>query len=119
MKTFFCWLLSKINPITGVGILAAMWCALTAADDFEFAHKILKPLLVIGSISFILSVWAAVFTFKNFDEVYSRSKRWRNSNVDRLDVRISYSFGMFVKCLFAFPVIIMLFGGIFYILKYI
>ena len=80
MRTWGCWLLSKMKSFAGLGIIliVCLW-GLDAEDDAY--RQALTLMVVITPVSAILSIWAAIFTFKNFEEVYSRSKRWRNSNV--------------------------------------
>jgi len=65
--------------------------------------SILKIAIPIG---IVLSLWAAGFTYKNFDEVFSRSSRWRNSYVEKLDVRLKYSILILFESFFAFPLIL-------------
>ena len=66
-------------------------------------------------IDIVLSIWAAVFTYKNFDEVFSRSSRWRNSNVEKFDVRLKYSILILFESFFAFPLILGVVGLIVFI----
>lgn len=118
MRTWGCWLLSKMKSFAGLGIIliVCLW-GLDAEDDAY--RQALTLMVVITPVSAILSIWAAIFTFKNFEEVYSRSKRWRNSNVEKLNTRICYSISMFFQCLFAFPVFILIIVCFYYIIKMI
>lgn len=104
MRTFICWLLSKLREPAALGFLGAI-CLMMGWDkvDGESMMSILKIAL---PIDIILSVWAAVFTYKNFDEVFSRSSRWRNSNVEKFDVRLKYSILVLFESFFAFPLIL-------------
>lgn len=104
MRTFICWLLSKLREPAALGFWGAI-CLMMGWDkvDGESMMSILKIAL---PIDIILSVWAAVFTYKNFDEVFSRSSRWRNSNVEKFDVRLKYSILVLFESFFAFPLIL-------------
>lgn len=104
MRTFICWLLSKLREPAALGFFGAI-CLMMGWDkvDGESMMSILKIAL---PIDIILSVWAAVFTYKNFDEVFSRSSRWRNSNVEKFDVRLKYSILVLFESFFAFPLIL-------------
>lgn len=104
MRTFICWLLSKLREPAALVFFGAI-CLMMGWDkvDGESMMSILKIAL---PIDIILSVWAAVFTYKNFDEVFSRSSRWRNSNVEKFDVRLKYSILVLFESFFAFPLIL-------------
>lgn len=104
MRTFICWLLSKLKEPAALGFWGTI-CLMMGWDkiDGESMMSILKIAL---PIDIILSAWAAVFTYKNFDEVFSRSSRWRNSNVEKFDVRLKYSILVLFESIFAFPLIL-------------
>lgn len=100
MRTFVCWLLSKLKILAGAGIFFGIGI-LASLNSLSKSFLILVG--VSDLIGFALAVWAAVFAYRNFDEVYSRRERWRNSNVEKLDSRFRYSLHIGFAGLFAFP----------------
>jgi len=101
MRTFICWLLTKLQWPAALGFLGIYLLIMKSGDS----ESVIYMLMIGLPIDIILSVWAAVFTYMNFDEVFSRSKRWRSSNVEKFDVRLKYSIYILFQALFAFPVI--------------
>ena len=108
MKTFTCWLLSKIAIPATLGILM-LFCIVGMISEHRLTvEDVTQWSYVVVPIDFVLSVCATIFTYRNFDEVYSRSKRWRNNNVEKFDMRLSYCIFMFIQCLLAVPFLMLL-----------
>lgn len=112
MRTFICWMLSKLKGIAGLGLIGAL-CLLLGWDNID-SNSVIPILMIAIPVDIVLSVWAGVFTYKNFDEVFSRSSRWRNSNVTKFDMRFKYSVLVFFQSLFAFPILLGTIGLIVY-----
>ena len=119
MKTFLCWLLTKITPLAILGVFMLFYIINQISEQKLTIEDVMTWAFIVVPIDIVLSVWATVFTYRNFDEVFSRSSRWRTSNVEKLDSRIWYTIGTFFKCLFAFPFMIMLTVGVLYVVNYL
>lgn len=113
MRTLVCWLLSKLKEPAALGFLCAV-CLIMGWDKVD-GDSMISILKIALPINIVLSIWAAVFTYKNFDEVFSRSSRWRNSNVEKFDVRLKYSILILFESFFAFPLILGVVGLIVFI----
>lgn len=127
MRTFVCWILANLSFLNRIGLalLLLFACAYygfyTDKDSFEESAQWVRwlntALFVIVPISFIVAIWASIFTYKNFDEVWSRRMRWANSNVDKFDARLKYAAGMFFRVLFAmFALFIIALAGLIYVI---
>lgn len=112
MRTIICWMLSKLQLPAALGLLGAFLLFKRFGDVGD--DSIVKILMICLPIDVFLSVWAAVFTYKNFDEVFSRSSRWRSSNVEKFDVRLKYGIYVLFQSFFAFPAIFGIIGLIIY-----
>lgn len=111
MKTLVSWLLANMGLLVLLGFFALVIeidvYAGMENDWSERTNLIIKTMLIVETpITIFLAAWAAKFTYQNFDEVWSRRMRWKNSNVDKLDAQMGYSIKMFFKCLLAVPGII-------------
>jgi hypothetical protein len=95
MRTFICWLLSKLKEPAALGFLGAI-CLLMGCDKVD-GDSMMSILKIAIPIDIVLSLWAAVFTYKNFDEVFSRSSRWRNSYVEKLDYASNIVFLFYLR----------------------
>lgn len=113
MRTLVCWLLSKLKEPAALGFIGAV-CLIMGWDTVD-GDSMISILKIALPIDIVLSIWAAVFTYKNFDEVFSRSSRWRNSNVEKFDVRLKYSILILFESFFAFPLILGVVGLIVFI----
>ena len=127
MRTFVCWILANLSFLNKIGLalLLLFACAYygfyTDKDNFEESAQWVRwlntALFVIVPVSLIVAIWGSVFTYKNFDEVWSRRMRWANSNVDKFDARLKYAAGMFFRVLFAvFALFIMAMAGLIYVI---
>ena len=117
MKTFLSWLLTKITPLAFLGVFTLFYIFNMISEQKLTVEDVTAWAFIVVPIDIVLSVCATVFTYRNFDEVFSRSKRWRNSNVEKFDMRIWYCLALFFKCLFAIPFIIFLIVIIYYIIN--
>ncbi|MBO7582137.1 MAG: hypothetical protein J6T38_11570 [Bacteroidaceae bacterium] len=52
-------------------------------------------------VALVFAIWAAKFTYQNFDEVWSRRMSWNNSNVDKMNSRFNYTSKVFFHSLLA------------------
>ncbi|MBR1688555.1 MAG: hypothetical protein IJ710_08520 [Prevotella sp.] len=117
MRTFLCWLLAKMTTPAVLGVLM-LFCIFDMVSEQKLDIEEVKQwALIVVPIDIVLSGWATVFAYKNFNEVISRNKRWRNSNVERFDMRIWYCIAVFVKCLLAIPFIALVFATLIYVVR--
>lgn len=107
--TFVCWLIRAFtNNFYRLGMLFTAGVALfiyagntnesADSDKFTLGFNILSG--AIALISLFISIWSGIFTYRHFDEVWSRRMKWANSNVDKMEARFSYSFKVFFKIFF-------------------
>ena len=129
--TFVCWLIRAFdNQIYRLCILLTAAIALflyvgytdESGDTDEFTTILTITSGTIALISLSISIWAGLFTYRHFDEVWSRRMKWANSNVDKMEARFSYSFKVAFKMFFTLfaGILIILFGivvGIAYLLE--
>lgn len=108
MKTVFCWLIANLESQIALMIIIAILYP-QISDKQENLKKIQQSYpniqvsestivyFLIGCliIAFILAVWTAIFTYRNFDEINSRRFRWSNSNVELFDIKLKYSISRF------------------------
>lgn len=107
MRTILSWFLAKQTGVAALGLFILFFCY-TVIEYAGIGMDLFSiPFIISLPFCLIYAIWAVVFTYKNFDEVYSRSKRWRKSNVEKFDTRLGYCFGMFFKCLFTSVVFVM------------
>lgn len=127
MRTFVCWILANLSFLNKIGLallllFACAYCGFYIdKDSFEESAQWVRwlntTLFVVVPISLSVAIWASVFTYKNFDEVWSRRMRWANSNVDKFDARLKYAAGMFFRVLFAvFALFIIALAGLIYVI---
>jgi len=107
MRTILSWFLAKQTGVAALGLFVLFFCYTVIANAGIGLDRFYLPLIFSLPFGLIYAIWAVVFTYRNFDEVYSRSKRWRKSNVEKFDSRLGYCFGMFFKCLFTSVVLVM------------
>lgn len=107
MKTFISFFLANIGFMVFLGLLFIMaeYDAFTNEINLGLSARTVSILKVTTflQIPFVLyfAVRGAMFTYNNFDEVWSRRMSWKNSNVDKLEARFIYSIKIFFKCLIA------------------
>ncbi len=106
MKTFLSWLLAHIEPLSVFGFMALIieYVAFKGTDiSWSIStNNMLKTMAVVQiPIALVFAIWAAKFTYQNFDEVWSRRMSWNNSNVDKMNTRFSYSSKIFLYSLLA------------------
>ena len=106
MKTFISWLLANIQPLSVIGfiVLILEYAAFHDADfsSSERTHKMITVLSVVQiPVALVFAIWAAKFTYQNFDEVWSRRMSWKSSNVDKLNSKFSYTSKIFFSSLLA------------------
>lgn len=117
MKIFLSWILAKQTGVAALGLFVLFFCysVLRKTDiGLDFFYL---PFFISLPFCLIYAIWAVVFTYRNYDEVYSRSKRWRKSNVEKFDSRLGYCFGMFFKSLFTSVVFFVALAMLSYIIK--
>ena len=107
MRTFLSWLLAKQTGIAALGLFVMFFCYTVIVKAGINMECFFLPFIISLPFCLLYAIWAVVYTYRNFDEVYSRSKRWRKSNVEKLDSRLGYCFGLFFKCFFTSVVLIM------------
>ncbi|MGN0232262.1 MAG: hypothetical protein ACI4A8_08665 [Muribaculaceae bacterium] len=117
-STIICWAINFFSSnFYGIGILgtSAVACLLfiindskqAENDDFTLYSNIFTG--AIAAISLILSVWAGRYTYNNFEEIWSRRKRWTSSNVEKLDARMKNTAMITIRMFFSlFTVLIVL-----------
>lgn len=101
MNTFKCWLVAQIEPLFGFTLIAG-WMILLGADQITSPPEFLISIwffVTIASIALIPSIIITIFTWRNYEEVISRSLMWRRSNIDRFSMKLKYSFGVFIQTL--------------------
>ena len=106
MKTFISWLLANIQPLSVIGfmVLILEYAAFHDADfaSSERTHNMIVVLSVVQiPVALVFAIWAAKFTYQNFDEVWSRRMSWNNSNVDKLNSKFNYTSKIFFYSLLA------------------
>jgi hypothetical protein len=106
MKTFISWLLANIQPLSVIGfmVLIMEYAAFNDADFScsERTSNMIKTMSVVQiPIALVFAIWAAKFTYQNFDEVWSRRMSWNNSNVDKMNTRFNYTSKIFFYSLLA------------------
>lgn len=119
--TFVCWLIRLFTNFYPLGILVTLGMTYLVygsntneapnGSNFTMVLNILSG--TIALISLLISIWAGLFTYKHFDEVWSIRMRWTNSRVDKIEARFSYSFKIAYRMFFMlFSAILILFFGI-------
>lgn len=119
--TFVCWLIRLFTNFYPLGILVTLGMTFLVygsntneapnGSNFTMVLNILSG--TIALISLLISIWAGLFTYKHFDEVWSIRMRWTNSRVDKIEARFSYSFKIAYRMFFMlFSAILILFFGI-------
>lgn len=107
MKTFISFFLANMGFMEFLGLLFIMaeYDAFTNEINLELSARTVNILKVTTFLQIPVALYCAVrgamFTYNNFDEVWSRRMSWKNSNVDKLEARLTYSIKIFFKCLIA------------------
>jgi hypothetical protein len=115
--TIKCWIISKLSKITGfwaavifITVLVAIpentaepaTLILTKAIEWTFS----PTFFILEVTGFVICLIACIkvgkFTYRNIDEILSRSARWRTSNVKKFDIRLKYSINRSLDALFIF-----------------
>lgn len=104
MNTFKCWLIAQTEVLGGLVFILGI---LLMQDDGAILKTEILPsylksiwlLTTIASAAFVLSTMITIFTWRNFEEVVSRSLVWRRSNVDLFSMKIKYSLNIFIQIL--------------------
>lgn len=104
MNTFKCWLIAQTEVLGGLVFILGI---LLMQDDGAILKTEILPsylksiwlLTTIASVAFVLSTMITIFTWRNFEEVVSRSLVWRRSNVDLFSMKIKYSLNIFIQIL--------------------
>ena len=112
MKTFISYFLANMGFMVFIGALfiLAEYDAFTNEIKLGVSVRTVNILKVTTflqiPVALYFAVRGAMFTYKNFDEVWSRRMSWKNSNVDKLEAKLTYSIKIFFKCLIAVPGVI-------------
>jgi len=107
MKTFVSFFLANMGFMVFIGLcfILTEYDAFTNEINLGLSARTANILKVTTFLQIpvvlYFAVRGAMFTYKNFDEVWSRRMSWKNSNVDKLEARLTYSIKIFFKCLFA------------------
>ena len=119
MKTLMCWLIANLESHLIIIFLCALMYKLNTSPNHVqiIFSKFLAPesislLIILVILAFIFSLWTAIFTYKNFNEVISRQFRWRNSNVEIFSSRLYYTSSRFAFAMTVYSsyLLIFLFG---------
>lgn len=120
--TLVCWLIRAFtNNFYRLGILITAAVAIfvygfNIDENSEITELVLCLNILSGTIAVIslsISIWAGLFTYKHFEEVWSRRMKWNNSNVDKMEARFNYSFKIFYRMFFTlFATIFIILWGI-------
>ncbi|MDR0982490.1 MAG: hypothetical protein LBM07_04515 [Culturomica sp.] len=86
--------------LVGFGILMTIGVTIGAKNDPEYANSVmLSPIInkfwTVFIIASVISVFVAVYTYINIDEVLSRRMLWRNSNVSIFEYSLLYTLDRF------------------------
>lgn len=117
MRTILSWFLAKQTGVAALGLFVLFFCYSVIANTEIGMDRFYLPFIISLPLGLIYAIWAVVFTYRNFDEVYSRSKRWRKSDVEKFDSKIGYCFGMFFKCFFTSVALVMALVMLSFIIK--
>lgn len=86
-----------------LGYFALKHCSYTISDNGEDINLLGKVIFITTCvIAIIMSILIGIFAYRNFDEVLSRSDRYRSSKVDLMQKRIKHSFGIAIASFFTF-----------------
>lgn len=99
MKTFLCWLISRSpKTILFIEVLIILFLNeehIVISNVLSDKSVMLKFLLSAGILSIIFPLLIMIYTYKNFEEVVSQQFKYRNSNVEKFDYRLKYSWDRF------------------------
>ncbi len=99
MKTFLCWLISRSpKTILFIEVLIILFLNeehIVISNVLSDKSVMLKFLLSAGILSIIFPLLIMIYTYKNFEEVVSQQFKYRNSNVEKFDYRLKYSWDIF------------------------
>ena len=84
------------------------WTSDYSESEAEMVSRFIRWFWIVFSIATVISVFLAVYTFINFDEVVSRRMSWRNSNVSLLEISILYTLDRF--CNITVSIVVCTFG---------
>lgn len=86
-----------------LGYFALEYYSYTISDNGEDINLLGKVIFIATCIiAIIMSILIGIFAYKNFDEVLSRSDKYRSSKVDLMQKRIKHSFGIAIASFFTF-----------------
>ncbi len=84
-----------------LGYFALKHYSYTISDNGEDINLLGKAIFTATCIiAIIMSILIGIFAYKNFDEVLSRSDKYRSSKVDLMQKRIKHSFGIAIASFF-------------------
>lgn len=84
-----------------LGYFALKHCSYTISDNGEDINLLGKVIFIATCIiAIIMSILIGIFAYRNFDEVLSRSDKYRSSKVDLMQKRIKHSFGIAIASFF-------------------
>lgn len=86
-----------------LGYFALKHYSYTISDNGEDINLLGKAIFTATCIiAIIMSILIGIFAYRNFDEVLSRSDKYRSSKVDLMQKRIKHSFGIAIASFFTF-----------------
>ena len=86
-----------------LGYFALKYYSYTISDNGEDINLLGKVIFTATCIiAIIMSIPIGIFAYKNFDEVLSRSDKYRSSKVELMQKRIKHSFGIAIASFFTF-----------------
>lgn len=86
-----------------LGYFAFKHCSYTISDNGEDINLLGKVIFTATCITaIIMSILIGIFAYRNFDEVLSRSDKYRSSKVELMQKRIKHSFGIAIASFFTF-----------------
>jgi hypothetical protein len=106
MKTYLSLFFAHLNGFASLGG-TVIFMELFAFVDNTLGPQVIDVLKYALPVQILVSLYcavkAAVFTFHNFDEVWSRRMEWSSSRSGKLESRLTYSIKIFFQCFFAIP----------------
>lgn len=86
-----------------LGYFALKHYSYTISDNGEDINLLGKVIIIATCIiAIIITFPIGIFAYRNFDEVLSRSDKYRSSKVDPMQKRIKHSFGIAIASFFTF-----------------